>query len=123
MLLCSSCDKDSNSITDITKNKWALKYFEVNNKKYNSSSEYFLEFVNDTLFYFYLSINKAGGIYKINEGNQISIQSFHPFTELCCENEFDHLLLDNFIKVKDFKTEGKNLFFSSENLTFKFNIK
>jgi heat shock protein HslJ len=123
LFLGSSCEKESNENINITNSKWMLEYIEIGNHKYEPPIDYVLEFSNDSLFFMNLSVNTAGGKYKMEEKNKITILSYSPLTEICCESDFDNKLLNNFIKVQEYNIDGKSLIFSSENLYLGFKMK
>lgn len=123
LFLGSSCEKESNDNINIANSKWILEYIEIGNDVYKPSIDYVLEFSKDSLFFMNLSVNTAGGKYKMEEKNKITILSYSPLTEICCESNFDNKLLTNFIKVQEYNIDGKSLIFSSENLYLGFKMK
>ncbi len=116
----SGCEKESNENINIINFKWRLEYIQIKQNKYKPPTDYVLEFLNDSLFYMNLSINTAGGTYKMKDKNKITILYYSNLTEACCESEFDNQLVNNFKKVKEYRIYGKNLIFSSENLSIGF---
>jgi len=123
LFLGSSCKKESNENINIANSKWMLEYIEIGNDEYEPPIDYVLEFSNDSLFFMNLSVNTAGGKYMMDEKNKITILSYSPLTEICCESDFDNKLLNSFMEVQEYNIDGKSLIFSSENLYIGFKMK
>ena len=118
VMVGNSCSKE---VEDITQYKWTLKSITTNGKTTKPPMEYVLCFSNDSMFCMHLSVNEAGGCYRINLPDKIKILSYHSFTEVCCESDFDNLLLSSFINANTYSMKGDSLVFKrddNEKLTF-----
>ena len=50
-----------------------------------------------------------GGKYSIETIGKIEVHNYHTFTEICCETEFDDVLLAAFVQVSSYETTGNRL--------------
>jgi hypothetical protein len=111
------CKKDLTETTDITKNKWDLKYINDDDDKLRPENysecvaSYILVFHGDSTFQLSTSVNEAIGIYNIVSKGKIDIIKYQVSSEACCENEFDEKLLLIFKNVNTYKVIGNTLIF------------
>ncbi|MDY0142035.1 MAG: META domain-containing protein [Bacteroidales bacterium] len=112
-IVSSSCKKDLTNEVDITQSLWIVKSIKTDKEQLKPDHEYILEFLNDSLFNLNLSVNSGGGKYKLVSKGNILIDTFDPYTEICCENDFDNSLLYLLPKVIEYEVLRNILIFKS----------
>ncbi|MBN2664536.1 MAG: META domain-containing protein [Bacteroidales bacterium] len=112
-----SCEKpeDLTEQINITDFSWSLKSLKENIHNIDFEDDYILDFSNDSLFQLNLSVNNAGGNYLISKKGEISFLDFEPFTEMCCENDFDKKLLSNLPTVSEYQVLDNDLILKGDN--------
>ncbi len=122
MVINNSCEKpeDLTATTDITKFSWNLKLLKEGHKNIKLEDIYLLELLNDSLFNLNLSVNGAGGKYKILSKGEVIIYNFQPFTEICCENDFDKKLITILPTITTYQVLNNTLIFKGDNVKVEF---
>lgn len=126
-ILAMGCKKDDRiDITDIKEHNWELKSITKNGEKAKTpnndfvrSESYILNFKNDSTFRLNLSSNIGGGKYNIIEKGEITIDSYHNFTE-AAQLDFDDKLTDVFNEVTSYEVSGNVLIFKGSKGEVKF---
>lgn len=112
----SSC-KDTTLETDITQFEWQLKFIKKNGTTYKPGSyeaerrEYLLWFYTDSTFMLNTSVNEAGGKFTIPQRGSINVSFYQSLTQVCCEKNFDEILLAVFPQVTSYSVKGNALTF------------
>lgn len=120
------CTKENVSETEIALHSWKLNSVTNNNISLMPDMDnfavdaYLLEFNSDSTFHMSTSVNYAGGKYSIETIGKIEVHNYHTFTEICCETEFDDVLLAAFVQVSSYETIGNRLIFNGINIEIDF---
>ena len=120
------CTKENVSETDIALHRWKLNSVTKDNISLVPDMDnfvedaYLLEFNSDSTFHMSTSVNSAGGKYSIETIGKIKVHNYHAFTEICCETEFDDVLLAAFVQVSSYETTGNLLIFKEIDLEIDF---
>ncbi len=120
------CTKENVSEIDISLHSWKLNSVTKDNISLVPDMDdfaveaYLLEFNSDSTFHMSTSVNYAGGKYSIETLGKIKVHNYHPFTEICCETEFDDALLAAFAQVSSYETTGNRLIFKGIDLEIDF---
>ena len=127
ILFTTSCRKDVTNEIDITEYSWSLKSIEIDGDKskipskdehghsIDTNEDYILTFTNDVSFSITLSINTLYGGYQIPKKGTIQIIP-RLSTYICCDIDFDDIIIDNIQKIKSYTVLGNTLTFNGDNV-------
>ncbi len=121
-ILGSNCEKNLTDETDITKYSWKLVSITTKEESLKPDNKHILEFPNDSIFYLNLSVNSAGGKYKILSKGEIKIYSYNAFTEICCDDtDIDYALLNILPTITSYQVLNNTLIFKGASNEVEFN--
>jgi hypothetical protein len=126
-LMFTACEKadttDYTNIMDITEYQWRLLEITTDDSYYKVvviGNTHMLDFQNETLFKFGLSMNTALARCNIEEQGKINIAQ-PVSTKICCDSDGDIAFINNLRNVTTYEVLGNKLYFRGpNNLEIKF---
>lgn len=110
-LLLGSCQPESPEI-DLTGNRWQLVKFKGSNTScQKAEGDYFLEFVNDSLFSILLDVNECFGKYSLPENGMIEVEEAVLCTKVCCDTDNAEAFYLTFVQMNTYYGQGDKLVF------------
>lgn len=116
-LLLVSCSNDDNSGSLVPdpalEGNWKLVSIMEKDDEFIPESDYILEFTSDSTFSINLAVNKTGWFFALSNFTQIDSIRLSGGTELCCDTDFDKIILRLMPEMESMTISNDQLLFEN----------